>query len=1345
MSSIDKRVVQMEFDNRQFQNGITTTNESLERLKKGLDLSGSAKGLAELERAGKSFSLSSIASGVDNIASKFTALGIMGVTALQRITNAAITTGERLTSALTIDPIQQGFSEYETKMGAIQTILTNTASKGTTLDDVNKTLQDLNEYSDKTIYNFAEMAKNIGTFTAAGVDLETSATAIKGIANLAAGSGSTSQQASTVMYQLSQALAAGRVTLQDWNSVVNGGMGGELFQKGLKETAKQMGIVVDESLSFRESISSDNGKDSWLTSDVLLKTLQKFADDPSLVQAATQVKTFTQLMDTMKESMQSGWATSWENIIGGKEQSTALLTNISNAFNNLIGPSTDARNAMLLFWNTNGGRDAVIEGITNAVKGLAAILKPIKEAFDEAFPPMTGERLVELSIKFRELTEHFKIGESTAAKIKTTFAGLFSVINIGIKVVKAIASGLGMLLDALPGVDGGILGVTSSIGAFLTNLNKSLDATDFFAVQLDKLKTSLSNLPSIFDLFSFSGKAPDAVVALGEKLKGIMDKVIPYLAKGMDKIKEIDMQKVFAIFSGGMFVAILNNIRLFIGSLKDVTDNAASFGSGIKDILGGVKDTLKAYQTQIKAGAITKIAIAIGILAASLFTLSLIDPNKLGGAIQAITALFVELVGATALLSKISGSGAKSTATTIASILAMSTAVLMLSAALKTIGNLGAEGIAMGIGAIGVLMGLLVATATILSSGSGQMIKGATGFVVFAFAIKLLADAIKELSTMSAEELLKGLYALTLVMTELAAFALFVNGTGSIMSTAASLYIIAQAVGTLVGSIRQLGELDLTVLARGLYSLTLILAELAAFALFTEGTGGILGTAAGLLIMAVSIRVLSGAIEDLGSLPLKTLAKGLGAITAALVILGVALVFLQGNIAGAVALAVVSAALMGLALVLKVIGSMSVGDIIKSLLTLAGIFVILGVAALVLTPLIPAILALGAAIILIGAGAVLAGAGLLVVAAGIAAVAVALTALGAAVVVVVTSLLGLIPLILEGLGNAIVQLCEIVIATTPLIVAAMLVLVDGICQVITEAVPRLVIAGMDMMIGVLDGITSRIDEIVTAVAMLITKFLGALSDNMPTVLDAGADFIIEFINNLATTISEHDDELIAAVTNLMGAVATAGGKALGSAIPTFVQAGMDCIGGFIKGLGSGLKSVVDKAWSLGKSAVNAAKKALDSNSPSKEFESLGLYSDQGFALGISKNLGIVKTSATNLGTTAISALTGAVGNISDIISGDIELTPKITPVVDLANVNQGLDSAFGAQRGLNVGSIQNKTASLARTNIGGPVTEPAGDTNVDNGVTYNVTINNPQPAPAETDIRKTLMKFSYGV
>ena len=349
-TTIDQRVVEMRFDNQNFEKNVSTTMSTLDKLKQRLNLTGASKGLEEVNSAAKRIDISGLGRGVEVVSSKFSALEVMGVTALANITNSAVNAGKRIASALTIEPIKTGFSEYETQINSVQTILANTSHAGTDINDVNKALDELNLYADKTIYNFTEMTRNIGTFTAAGLGLEESTAAIKGIANLAAVSGSTSTQASTAMYQLSQALANGTVNLQDWNSVVNAGMGGKVFQDALVRTASAMAGVTEETFraenitgSFRESISAKGGK-SWLTAEVLSKTLQQFTGDMTEAElraegfsdaqikniqamgvtandAATKVKTMTQLWDTLKESAQSGWSQTWKTVVGDFEES----------------------------------------------------------------------------------------------------------------------------------------------------------------------------------------------------------------------------------------------------------------------------------------------------------------------------------------------------------------------------------------------------------------------------------------------------------------------------------------------------------------------------------------------------------------------------------------------------------------------------------------------------------------------------------------------------------------------------------------------------------------------------------------------------------------------------------------------------------------------------------------------------------------------------------------------------------------------------------------------------------------------------------------------------------------
>ena len=367
---VDERVVSMQFDNKQFESNVRTSMSTLDKLKQKLNLSGAAKGLEDVERSVKKIDFNPLANSAGVVAVKFSHMQATIQHRLNQLVDNTIAAARKITNAFTIDPVKSGFQEYETQIGAVQTILANTSHNGTNLDQVNAALDELNHYADKTIYNFTEMTRNIGTFTAAGVDLQTSVDSIKGIANLAAVSGSTSQQASTAMYQLSQALAAGKVSLMDWNSVVNAGMGGKVFQDALVRTSELLGTGAEKSIklygSFRESLTQGE----CLTTQVLTETLKQFAGAYSkadLIQqgftesqaeeiakmavtaedAATKVKTFTQLMDTLKEAAQSGWTQTWELIIGDFEEAKELFTGISDFLGETINKISDRRNSII--------------------------------------------------------------------------------------------------------------------------------------------------------------------------------------------------------------------------------------------------------------------------------------------------------------------------------------------------------------------------------------------------------------------------------------------------------------------------------------------------------------------------------------------------------------------------------------------------------------------------------------------------------------------------------------------------------------------------------------------------------------------------------------------------------------------------------------------------------------------------------------------------------------------------------------------------------------------------------------------------------------------------------------
>lgn len=376
-TTIDSKVVEMRFDNQQFERGVSQSMSTLDKLKAKLNLSGAAKGLQDINKAAQNMSFAGVGVAIDGIKVKFSALNAIVTSKIMHLEATVEAAAKRMMDAISINPVKDGYTEYETQMNAVQTILANTRKEGTTVKDVNEVLDELNNYADKTIYNFTQMTNNIGTFTAAGVKLKTSASAIKGIANLAAVSGSTSQQASTAMYQLSQAIATGTVKLMDWNSVVNAGMGGQVFQDALIRTSEHLQTgakaAIEAKGSFRESLST-----GWLTAEVLTNTLDQFATAADTQQeyqdavkkfveqgytqqeaedmadmaktagdAATKVKTFSQLIDTLKEALGSGWTESWRIVIGDFEEARELWTSVSDRISGYINKFADARNELL--------------------------------------------------------------------------------------------------------------------------------------------------------------------------------------------------------------------------------------------------------------------------------------------------------------------------------------------------------------------------------------------------------------------------------------------------------------------------------------------------------------------------------------------------------------------------------------------------------------------------------------------------------------------------------------------------------------------------------------------------------------------------------------------------------------------------------------------------------------------------------------------------------------------------------------------------------------------------------------------------------------------------------------
>lgn len=1270
-TTVDERVVEMRFDNKQFEQNIQTSLSSLDKLKKSLNLEGAAKGLETVNDAANKCSgnMSPLSNAVETVRVRFSALEVMAITALQNITNSALAAGKNLVSAFIIDPIKSGFEEYETQINAVQTILANTSSKGTTLDQVNNALDELNHYADMTIYNFTEMTRNIGTFTAAGVDLDTSVAAIKGIANLAAVSGSNSQQASTAMYQLSQALAAGTVKLQDWNSVVNAGMGGQVFQDALKETAKVHGIAIDEMIkdegSFRETLSK-----GWLTSDILTETLAKFTGDlnedqlrtmgytddqiKSIMEmgktandAATKVKTFTQLFDTLKEAAQSGWTQSWEIIVGNFEEAKELLTEVSDTFSAVINASADARNKMLQDWKDLGGRTMMIEAVKNVFEGLVSVAKPVREAFNEIFPPMTGKQLAEITERIRDLTAKFKMGEESSKNLKNTFKGVFAVLDIVGQAFKAVAGGVGELIGLFLPAGNGVLSLTGSFGEYLVKLDETVKKTDVFgkavSTVVDIVKTAITFVKTAgekvkefgktagkkfdfpgFELFhSFLERVHDRMAQIGdsagkmksgvivafemmgealEKCKflkvmealwtavkviadGIADAVGTMMGTLAEKLGNADFSGVLDVLNSIAVGGIAVSISKFLKSVTEPLEGLNGVLEGVTGILDGVRGCFEAYQTNLKAGTLLKIGAAIALLAGSIIAISLIDSDKLSASLGAITVLFANLLGAITIFNKISSDTGK-VAKACTAMIAMSVAVSILAGALKKVSDLDWGELARGLVGIVGLTTIVVASSKAMASGQKQVMKGATSLIIFGAAIKILASACRDLSKLQWDELGRGLTGVGVLFAEIAVFLRVAKFNGKMLSTATGIVILAAAMKVLASACKDFGQMEWSEIGKGLAGIGGLLAELAIFTNLAGNAKHVMSTGMALITIGAAMKILASAVKDFGQLQWDEIGRGLTAMGVALaevaiavklmpknmigigtglVIVGgaleiiancmskfggmqweeigrgltvmggalaelaISLNFMKGTLGGSAALLVASGALAVLAPVLSILGALSWEAIVKGLISIAGAFTIIGVAGAVLTPLVPTILALSGAFALIGVGVLTIGAGLLAAGTGLYSLAIGFTALAtagaagataivAALTVIVAGIAGLIPAVLTKVGEGIIAICKVIAAGAPAIGEAVKAVILTLIDVFVSCVPQLADGALQLVVGVLAALVTYTPQIVDLAFKFLIGILEGIASNLPSLIKAGVDVLVAFFAGIVDAL-----------------------------------------------------------------------------------------------------------------------------------------------------------------------------------------------------------------------------------
>lgn len=1037
-NTVDRRIVEMQFDNKDFENNVQDSMKSLDKLKKSLNLEESAKGLSALEKAGHKFNLDGMVQAAEAVTSKFSIMGTVGDQMLRRIGDSAFNALNKMkgfVESLTVEPIKTGVQEYETQINAIQTILSNTRDKMTKqglsdaerLEIVNDRLDQLNHYADKTIYNFTEMTRNIGTFTAAGVDLDTSVQSIQGIANLAAISGSNSEQASRAMYQLSQAISTGTVKLMDWNSVVNAGMGGEVFQKALTRTAKAMGKTVDvtvtetdkagkkirktvkrtvdeliaEEGSFRESLSK-----GWLTSDVLTATLEQFSWDfeqiakemgydaahmeegvlkamemkkgellaqgytieeaeeiiqlaKDATEAATKVKTFTQLFGTLKEAAQSGWTQTWEYIIGDFEEAKEMLTGISDFFGKIIESSAEARNKIVKEWHDAGGRDMLwnsdetkgpLGAFWNLTYGIKNMVDMIRGEFQKIFPPATSQTLLNFTKRIQQATANFKAWTENSEgmdKIRRIAAGIASAFDIAKTAIGYVWGGFKKLVGLGKPAAGGILEFAAGIGDWVVHVKEAIKTSEGLQKFLQRVSSVITTVRGVVigalrqvstwigklggkikasglltkignGISDFVGKIPDAIT----KVKNWVKSISGYVKSSKILQKTWDNAKKF-------FEPVLKGIGDFGKRLKEALSNFFSKDvSGEENMWERLKARLSAFGTSFVDWFVDVRTTVTGVwnkikdFLANFFTKTI--PNFFDS----------KKLDASSILEKIK---AVDWGTILKTVLGVATFARIL----ETVRDFSK------IGRIADSFKNLTETIKDIAKNGASLTKDglfingkkrsplADTLLKVAASIGVLVGSIYVLAKMDSGDLMKGMGLLTLLATELlivsALFSKMDLDGGAVLKAAAAILL-------LVVPIKLLSTMKTADALKGILAIGLILAELA---LFSRMMGkDFNGKQAGFIGMSIAINLMVIAIKSLSDLNIGSMAKSLiGMEMLLLEIAGFTKRVSGKKIAGMIAMAV---GINLMVTAVKRMGKLNAKSIAKGVLGLGGIMVAFG-------------------------------------------------------------------------------------------------------------------------------------------------------------------------------------------------------------------------------------------------------------------------------------------------------------------------------------------------------------------------------------------------------------------
>lgn len=1281
---VDKKVVEMEFDNARFEKNINQSMNSINNLKQSLDFSGNYG------------SISAIADNVQSLANRFSTLGIVGMRVIEKLTDGMIRLASKTISFAT-DGIVSGGIKRATNLENAHFQLQGLLRDEQAVSDV---MVNVNDAVDGTAYSLDAAAKVASQLAASGMRAgDGMFKSLRAVAGVAAMTNSSYEDIGDIFTNIN---GQGRVMSNDLN---------RLAARGLNAAAilgEQMGKTESE---IRDMVTK--GK-------IDFNTFAMAMDDAFGEHAKAANTTFSGAMSNVKAALARIGALFVSPLISQNGPAVQFLNAIRARINDiktLIVPIADVVtgkiNEFLSRWAGKVEKFKIdakpFEKITdivtrfgtqlsflmhntqkifsNVFAGIGSIIKPIASAFKEVFPEQLGVTINKIARSIANLTSHFKLSEKASKSLHDTFVGIFSVLRSFADVVAWIGKSIMSILPEFDGLGEKILNFTAGLGDCIKSFR------DFIADL--PIVENLGN--AVVSVFRGIAKAVTKIGEFGGSIfKGIGEGLASIFQNG---------NAAFALNST-LFAALAYNVKNVFVQIRKIICLFNPIEKGINplglftDTLDRVRDTLFQWEKDLNANYFLKIGGAILMLATGLFILSGIPGERLASSLGALTIAMGELVGAMYLLSNIEFSRKNIRASKM--ILKLSEAMLIMAAALKILSGIDPK--AMGAALLGMALGL------------GEMV----GALALLAKIKHANKAAKQLIKLS-EALL-------------------------IMSVALKIMSSVSHMGT------------------ALAGMAGVLAELL---IFTKLIGKSKIKGAGqILVLSTALVILGGALKIFGSMSLGQLGLGLGTIAASLLIFAGAMALMKQGMTGATAMIIMATAINILIPPLVILGHMSLKQIGKSLLTLAGVFVVFGVAGLVLAPLAPVLITIAAAIGLLGIGIGAAAAGLALLAGAFISLSAAGIAAEAAITTIVMAFINLIPAIAIALADGLVAFISALAENASTLIDSVTTLVSAVITSITtlvpqfielgktfilsfleaakECIPELIDTGKTIIISFCEGISETIPKVAELAIVTVTKFLNAISKRLPDLFDAGWDLIISFIDGLADSIDKHKDEFSDAVWHLFTsvlalAVSVITGwfprfkklgsdlihsnfvqgivskvveikdtivtgiknavKAVGEFVTDFWNAGVNIVEGLIGGIKSMAKGVAESAKGIAKGAWEAAKNFLDINSPSKKFIVLGKSCDEGLIVGAERMANKVDRSFVGVAKGALKAMGDSLASVPVLLQNDIDLTPSITPIMDLSNVRSGaksISSMLDGMRSFNIAadvSANNKRGS----------------------------------------------------